>query len=117
MKNLVSTIKMVSKFLFYGVLAQVIAYNFLFATDIVAQKNQSIKEIYVNVGFKHANLHETFKKIEAQTDLKFIYDENEIDNSFIYNRPLSRTSVENILLGRYPKKPIFGSGRSIRTSV
>jgi len=97
-KFLLKRIIMLSKFAMYGFLMQLLAINILVAFDSSAQKDLSVKEIYINLEGTQTTIIEAFKSIEAQTALKLNYEEKDIDSSVKVPHSFGKLTVEEVLL-------------------
>ncbi len=67
-------LKALMKYSFLGVLLQCIFLNLLVASNLEAQKYQSVKEIHVDIDLQDATLQETFNWINENTDFICNYD-------------------------------------------
>jgi TonB-dependent starch-binding outer membrane protein SusC len=86
MKNkLLKLIKMSSKFTFYGLITQLLLFNFLLASNGNAQLQQkgieSIKEARITLHLKNASIEQIFQAIEKRSDYEFFYDRNFINKN------------------------------------
>ncbi len=97
-KKLLRHLIMLSKLAIYGFVVQLIAFSALTATDLHAQKNESVKNIYLDLGPQERSIIETFSYIEAKTGLSINYEEKDIDKSIKITPNQGRSSVEDILL-------------------
>lgn len=77
--NTIQVIKMLSKFVFYGITLQVMFLTVLIAADGKAQ-NKNVKEVFVHVGSNYNSLSAFFDSIENQSDYKFAYSKNSVAN-------------------------------------
>lgn len=69
---------MLSKYFVYGVFVQVLLMNLLLAGDLEAQKNQSVREVGINISAQVSSLEKIFREIETKTDFTISYDKAEI---------------------------------------
>ncbi len=97
-KKLLKHLAMLSKFAIYGLLAQLVAYSTLLATDTHAQQYTSVKKIYLDLGTQERSIIETFRYIESKTDLRINYEEKDIDKSLKISSYQGTSSLEEILL-------------------
>lgn len=89
---------MLSKFSIYGFMLQLIAYNTILASGLLAQKSVSVKDIFIEWESSEMNIVETFQHIESKTGLSFNYEEKDIDKTITVAFHENRYSVEQILL-------------------
>lgn len=96
--KLIQQLLMVSKYVVFGTVIQVILLNIVFASPSSGQIAQSVKEVELRIGFENNNLKEVFSAIEAETDFDFVYHKND---PFLYERislPKQKITVEALLL-------------------
>ena len=100
MKNkLLRTILMMSKYLLLGILLQLIVFNLVLASGSHAQHPvKSVKEVYVEVGFKGTNLQKVFSTVEKLTDYHFFFHQSDIEKTFRFKLPRQKISVIDLLL-------------------
>lgn len=98
--KLLNLSRVLTKYALCGLLVQSIGFSTLFASEGEAQKFKSVKETYVQVGLESSSLREVIKKIESQTDYKFVYQ-----NKLYRNKkdlklalPADQTSVADVLM-------------------
>ncbi|MFY0650576.1 MAG: SusC/RagA family TonB-linked outer membrane protein [Cyclobacteriaceae bacterium] len=98
--KLLELIKTVSKIAIYGILVQCVTYSLLLATEISAQKSQSIRDAYVdfNFGDTSMSLVEIFNSIESKTDYRFAYDKRDINKKIKINLDKDQKTVADILM-------------------
>ncbi|MFT7032857.1 MAG: iron complex outermembrane receptor protein [Cyclobacteriaceae bacterium] len=91
---------MLGKYAMYGIMIQCIGFTLLFASEGKAQKFKSVKDTYVQVGLENANLGEVIKRIESQTDYKFVYQNKLYRNKKNLKIALSndQSSVADVLM-------------------
>jgi TonB-linked SusC/RagA family outer membrane protein len=87
-----------TKLSFYGIILQLAFAGALIASDLNAQKIQSIREVYINLDLDNASLLETFRAIERQTNYKFGYENAIIDNDIKVDFNRKKISVADALL-------------------
>ena len=97
-KKLLRRIIMLSKFSIYGLVIQIVLFNSLLAVDSSAQKNRSVKEIYLDMKGIKTTITEAFESIEAQTNLRINYEEKDIDSSIMVSHAYGKSTVEEVLL-------------------
>ncbi len=68
-----------SRFLLYGLLAQLILVHFLKAEEGKVQVVDNVREVIISVDFNKTTLEESFNKIEGMTKFRFVYDYEDID--------------------------------------
>jgi TonB-linked SusC/RagA family outer membrane protein len=95
--KLLYLIKMVSKKLFYGFLLQCLFLTTLMAHDIHAQV-KPIDKTFVVLAKSEWQLQEIFKNIEKNTDYKFVYPEDILNNKPTINTDKKRQSVNDLLV-------------------
>ncbi|MFW5759715.1 MAG: hypothetical protein ACOCXH_01900 [Cyclobacteriaceae bacterium] len=66
-----------TKYFALGMLVQVLLLSLVLASESNAQKSQSVKEVFVELGFENVKLKDVFSRIEAKTDFRFTIYENE----------------------------------------
>lgn len=99
MKNELQKVLLMScKFIFYGSFLQVLFVGMLVANTGNAQEQLSVKQVYVNLDLKNANITEVFKVIESQTNFKFFYDRKSIDRSIKLDLNFYSASLHDVLL-------------------
>ncbi|NJN28539.1 MAG: SusC/RagA family TonB-linked outer membrane protein [Cyclobacteriaceae bacterium] len=100
MKNYVlRQIAMMSKWTFYGLLAQVVFTGMLLASDGQAQSVVSVRENFIDIEFDDNSLMDVFRKIEQKTGYHFAYEKKEISGDIRINKKYSgRIAVSDILL-------------------
>jgi TonB-linked SusC/RagA family outer membrane protein len=84
--------------MFYGLTIQCMFVSVMIASDLNAQKIESVKEVYLSLSLKDANVVEAFKAIEQQTDFKFAYDHSVINKKLKLNVRSGEMSVADLLL-------------------
>jgi len=86
-----------TKYLALGMLVQVFLFTLVLASESKAQKTQSVKEVYVELGFESVKLKKVFSHIESKTDFRFTIYENEeyLEKTFSLQR--KKISVEDLL--------------------
>ena len=77
--NLLRQLIMLSKFTLYGLFLQCVLFGVLIASDLDAQKIQSVNDVYVKLGIENGTVSEIFSKIEGATHFKFSYYKSEIN--------------------------------------
>jgi TonB-linked SusC/RagA family outer membrane protein len=74
----------------------IIQFQMVFATSSNAQR-QSMKDIYLEIGFENASLYQVFDKIESSTNFKFSYYNNDLTGARV-NLVEDNRSLEEVLL-------------------
>ena len=95
--NAIRVIKMLSKFIFYGITLQVMFFSTLIASDSMAQK-KNVKEVFIKVGSNYQSLNAFFDSIETQSDYKFAYSKNIVANIKDVSITTGTRSVYDVLL-------------------
>lgn len=75
-------IKMLSKFIVYGMILQTAFYTVILASEGKAQR-KNVKEVEVTVKSDYKSLNTFFKDIERQTGFKFAYSDQNVRNDRI----------------------------------
>lgn len=89
---------MSTKFVTYGILMQIICFQFLLAADGEAQNIKNVKDVIISVDYQETTLSEVFYGIEAKTQFKFVYDQKDISLDEKIDLELSNHSVADILI-------------------
>jgi len=97
-KKLLRLIKMCSYYSFIGLLAQVVFYNFLFASGLSAQEVKSIEEVSINIKLENIGIKEAFRQIENRTNYRFAYEDRDLDKDVKINYVSENATVKNVLL-------------------
>ena len=99
MKNkLLQLLVMLSKFVFYGITAQIICLGILLASDGISQNIKPISEVDLNVKSENVSIESVFERIESKTDYHFFYDERIIDTKKLVHLKKGKNSISNVLL-------------------
>ncbi len=96
--NLIQLIVMLSKYAFIGLFLQTMTFSLLLASETIAQENKSVREVFIDVKLKNADVFETFKRIESLTDFKFNYERKDIISSVTISIYGKQQSVADILM-------------------
>lgn len=88
----------IMKLTFYGIFLQCLILNFLFASEMKAQEQNSVKEVFISLKLQNASLSDTFKEIENQTNFTFSYDLRHLENKLLITLDAKNQSVADILL-------------------
>ncbi len=98
--KLLQLVKTVSKLAIYGILVQCFTYSLLLATEINAQKSQSIKEVFIDLKAEDASMSllEIIKNIETVTNYRFAYDKRDINKKLKVELKNEPQTVADILL-------------------
>jgi TonB-linked SusC/RagA family outer membrane protein len=86
------------KFSCYGLVLQLFAISLLFASESIAQKQLSVKEVFITIDVADIPLAEAFRRIEQQTNFVFNYDLRHIENQPTISLQGNRQSVANLLM-------------------
>jgi TonB-linked SusC/RagA family outer membrane protein len=95
--KLLRQIVMISKLSFYGILLQCVLLQVLWATDVKAQKINSVREVHINVNFGNANIQDVFAFIESKTDFYFSYNVEDIRKDVRITKRERNISVASLL--------------------
>ena len=85
-----------SKYLFYGIVAQCLMLNLLLANNSLGQE-KSMDEIYLSIDGENLDLKTVFSRIEAATGFEFAYFKSAVDEDLAVNFHFQRESLGNIL--------------------
>ncbi len=97
MKQLVQTTVKLMKFLFKLILIQAFCASILMASDSNAQTKR-VKEVFVSLDFNRHTLEQAFLEIEQKTNMKFSFDEKDLDKDITVNYQQENSSLEEALL-------------------
>ncbi|MEQ9285763.1 MAG: TonB-dependent receptor [Cyclobacteriaceae bacterium] len=86
------------KLSFYGFSLQLILLNVLLAGSAIGQKNQSVKEVFIDLQLKNASIVKAFNTIESKTKYKFNYNKPELDKRIQLNINSNNSSVAEVLM-------------------
>lgn len=89
---------MLTKLSFKGLLIQCLFLNMLWATNMVAQNVKSVKEVYINLNVKNANLYQLFEEIEKQTAFSFTYSREDLDQQYMLTRKNRNLNLAEVLM-------------------
>ena len=100
MKNYVlRQIAMLSRWTFYGLIAQLICTGILLAGDGQAQTVKSVREHFIKIEFEDNSILEAFNKIEQKTGYNFAYEKSEISKRIKLNKKYDgEIAVSEVLL-------------------
>ncbi len=76
--NLLRQIKTMSKFTFYGLVLQLLFTGLILASDGLAQKQESIEDIFLSVNLDNATLEQVFKDVSKKTEFKFAFEHGRV---------------------------------------
>ncbi|MCG8309269.1 MAG: TonB-dependent receptor [Cytophagales bacterium] len=96
--KLLQLIIMLSKYAFVGFVLQSLTFTLLLASETVAQENKSVREVYIDIRLHNADILETFRSIEAQTDFIFNYEKKDIKSLKKFSISGKHKSVADVLL-------------------
>jgi TonB-linked SusC/RagA family outer membrane protein len=97
-KNLRKIVIMTMHAFFLGTVLQVFFLSMLLASELEAQKIQSVREAKIQVTLQEAGLEECFSAIESKTPYKFTYDEKIIRSDVKINYESNQRTVSELLL-------------------
>lgn len=98
MKNkLLRQLLMTSRYVFYGMLIQLVFAGVLIASDSEAQI-KTVKEVFVDMEFRTATISQMFERIERSTSFKFSYYQGDVDLDYSMKVTPGARSVNDILL-------------------
>src|SRR5690606_13261665 len=98
MKNkLLRQLLMTSRYVFYGMLIQLVFAGVLIASDSEAQI-KTVKEVFVDMEFRNATISKIFERIERSTSFKFSYYQGDVDLDYSMKVTHGARSVNDILL-------------------
>lgn len=89
---------MLGKYAFLGVIFQCITFTLIFASNSIAQRQFSVKEVEVELEFSNSNLSEVFAMIESATPFKFIYYDADISVHERFTLSRKNMKVSDMLL-------------------
>lgn len=100
MKNVIlNQVIMLSKWSFYGLIAQLIFVGVLLADDSQAQSVKNVRDNLIQIELNNSSLTEIFSLIESQTDYHFAYDSKAINENLKFSRKYDdMVSVSEVLL-------------------
>ncbi|MEQ6122497.1 TonB-dependent receptor [Reichenbachiella sp. MALMAid0571] len=93
---------LMSQFAIIGFLVQCLTFTFLLASEVDAQKNQSIENIYLTLEMKEASIKDVFTTIEGKTSFSFAYKRSIIEKNKRISASFEQESLANLL--RYISK-------------
>ena len=96
--KLLRLVIMLSKYAFIGIILQCMFLSLLLASETVAQKTMSVREVYPNIELHNVNLYEAFKLIESNTNFRFNFEKKDLNGNVRININNSKKSVADILL-------------------
>lgn len=90
---------MLSKWTFYGLLAQLVFAGLLLAADDQPQSVKSVRENFIDIEFRNNSIIEAFNKIEQKTGYNFAYEQDEISPGLKLNKQYNgKIAVSEVLL-------------------
>ena len=96
--KLLQLIVMLSKYAFVGLFLQALTFSLLLASEINAQENKSVREVFIDIQLQDADIFETFRTIESQTKFKFNYEKKDLKSSGRISIKARKKSVADILM-------------------
>lgn len=98
MKNLLlKKVLAMSRYVFFGIMLQMICFSLLLAASESSAQQKSINEIYLSISAEDAQLQEVFKKIERASGLRFAYNHENLKQSSKINLQVNDESLAKIL--------------------
>ncbi|MCC5931131.1 MAG: SusC/RagA family TonB-linked outer membrane protein [Cyclobacteriaceae bacterium] len=89
---------MLTKFTFYGIIAQFFLLSVLLANDGNAQGVENIHKVRARLGFQNASLEKVFKEIEKKTDYKFAFDKKDLASGVRFDLQQENHVIADVLL-------------------
>jgi len=86
-----------SQFAIIGFLVQCLTFTFLLASEVDAQKKQSIENIYLTLEMKEASIKDVFNTIEGKTSFSFAYKRSIIEKNKKISASFEQESLANLL--------------------
>ena len=83
--RLLQLILKIMKLSFYGFALQLVLLNVLMAGSAIGQKNQSVKEVFIDLQLSNASIVKVFNAIESKTNYRFNYNKPELDKKLQIN--------------------------------
>src|SRR6185437_15579009 len=71
--------------------------SILKSAEVQAERNKTLDDIYVVIGYNNATVNIVFKSIEKQTSFSFAYDENDVNLSKEVKLIKGRQRLKNVL--------------------
>lgn len=96
--RLLQLILKIMKLSFYGFALQLFLLNLLMAGSVSGQKNQSVKEVYIDLQLNNASIVKVFNTIESKTNYRFNYNKPELDKKVQINISSKNSSVAEVLM-------------------
>jgi len=96
--KLLQLIVMLSKYAFIGLFLQFLTFSLLLASELNAQENKSVREVFIDISVQNADIFEMFHRIEAQTDFKFNYEKRDLKSANRLSIIAKQKSVADILM-------------------
>lgn len=95
--KLIRQLLLMSQFAIIGFLVQCLTFTFLLASEVDAQKNKSIENIYLTLEMKEASIQDVFNTIEGKTPFSFAYKKSIIEKNKKINASFEQESLANLL--------------------
>lgn len=96
--RLLQLILKIMKLSFYGFSLQLILLNVLLAGGAIGQKNQSVKEVFIDLQLNNASIIKAFNTIESKTNYRFNFNKPELDKRIQVNLYTENSSVAEVLM-------------------
>ncbi|MEQ6121607.1 SusC/RagA family TonB-linked outer membrane protein [Reichenbachiella sp. MALMAid0571] len=96
--RLLQLILKIMKLSFYGFALQLVLLNVLMAGSAIGQKNQSVKEVFIDLQLSNASIVKVFNAIESKTNYRFNYNKPELDKKLQINISSKNNSVAEVLM-------------------
>jgi TonB-linked SusC/RagA family outer membrane protein len=90
-------LKTMAKYSLLGFICQLFLFTLVLASETNAQRIQSVKEVYVELGFDKTRLEEVFSSIELVTEFRFTVYEHEDYLKRLFTMEKKRMTVEQLL--------------------
>ncbi|MEN7547650.1 TonB-dependent receptor [Rapidithrix thailandica] len=96
--KLIRLLVMSSIYTFIGVFLQCILLNSLLASELSAQRYQSIRHVFVDINTQNTTLEGTLRAIETQTEFNFVYELRDLEKGMMLNTKPGKQSVAELLV-------------------
>lgn len=96
-KSLLGIVIMLTKYTFLGITLQCFFISLLVASEGIAQKYKSSREVYINLDLQNIPLLQAFEEIEAATNYTFTYYEGDFFKDQVISITPGKKSVADVL--------------------
>ncbi|MEN7546480.1 TonB-dependent receptor [Rapidithrix thailandica] len=96
-KKILRQFIMVTKYSILGFLLQCFFIHFFLVQAASAQRYQSAKEVYIEIGLENASLQESFSKLQEVSKFYFSYNTEDLDSKLRINLLQKKQSVADVL--------------------